>query len=111
MSPVFSSADELVIHIAVVTVARMIQRVFGTVIAAGAVVMISALLMWFEKISLDRVAVFGEVEHRMRVHRGVQGSQGTRKPLVYMGGIVEHRFTISSPKSLVITQIWVLWID
>jgi hypothetical protein len=57
MSPVFSSADEKVIHIAVVTVARTIQRVFGTVIAAGAVVLISALLMRFEKITLDGVAI------------------------------------------------------
>jgi hypothetical protein len=57
MSPVFSSADEKVVHIAVVTVARTTQRVFGTVIAAGAVVLISALLMRFEKVSLDAVAV------------------------------------------------------
>jgi hypothetical protein len=56
ISPVFSNVDEKVVHIAVVTVARTIQRVFGTVIAAGAVVLISDLLMRFEKISLDVVA-------------------------------------------------------
>jgi hypothetical protein len=39
-----------------VTVPRTIQRVFGTVVAAGAVVLISGLLMRFEKISLDVVA-------------------------------------------------------
>jgi hypothetical protein len=56
ISPVFESANEEVIRIAVESVAGTIQKLFGTVIAAGAVVFVSGLLMPFEKLSLDTVA-------------------------------------------------------
>jgi Na+/melibiose symporter-like transporter len=56
ISPVFSSSDQEVIHIAVVTVARTIQRVFGAVVAAGALILSSALLMRWERVDLDVVA-------------------------------------------------------
>jgi hypothetical protein len=56
ISPVFNSADPKVIEIAVSTVAQTIQRTFGTVVAAGAVLLVSALLMRFEKVNLELTA-------------------------------------------------------
>jgi MFS family permease len=56
ISPIFSSANPDVIHIAVVTVATTIQRVFGVVVAAGALTFASALLMRWERVDLDVVA-------------------------------------------------------
>ena len=56
LSPVFSSADSELIHTAVTAVAGTIRKVFGTVVAAGALVVVSALLMRFEKIDLNVVA-------------------------------------------------------
>jgi hypothetical protein len=56
ISPVFRSANPQVIHAAVVTVAQTIQRVFGTVVAAGAIIFVSGLLMRFEKLDLDLTA-------------------------------------------------------
>lgn len=56
ISPVFSSADQDIIHIATEAVAETIRKVFGPVIAAGALVTVSALLMRFEKITLEIAA-------------------------------------------------------
>jgi len=56
ISPIFSSADPETIHIAIVAIADTIRRIFGTVVAAGALIVISGLLMKFEKIDLDVVA-------------------------------------------------------
>jgi len=56
ISPVFSAADPDVVHIAVVAIAHTIPKIFATVVAAGALVTISSLLMRFEKIDLDVVA-------------------------------------------------------
>lgn len=52
ISPVFASADEEMIRIAVGSVASTIQRLFGMVISAGAVVFVSGLLLPFEKLDL-----------------------------------------------------------
>jgi hypothetical protein len=52
ISPVFSSADQGVVQIAVVAVAETIRKMFGPVVAAGALVTVSSLLMKFEKINL-----------------------------------------------------------
>jgi hypothetical protein len=57
ISPIFSGAvDQRIAPIAVVTVAKTIQRVFGTVMAAGAVVLVSSFLMSWERIQLEMVA-------------------------------------------------------
>lgn len=56
LSPVFSSGDEEIIHVAVVAVAGTIRKIFSTVAAAGALVVVSSLLMPFEKIDLSIVA-------------------------------------------------------
>jgi hypothetical protein len=55
ISPVFSSANEGIIRIAVASVADTITRLFGTVITAGAIVLVSGLLMPYEKLNLDAV--------------------------------------------------------
>jgi hypothetical protein len=55
ISPVFSSSDGEVVHIAVKAVAGTIRKIFRTVVAAGAVVVVSSLLMKFEKVDLDVV--------------------------------------------------------
>jgi len=56
ISPVFSSADPDVVHIAVTTVAHTIRKIFAMVVAAGALVTVSSLLMRFEKVDLEVVA-------------------------------------------------------
>lgn len=56
ISPIFSSANPEVIHIAVVTVANTIRRVFGVAIAAGAITFTSALFMRWERLDLEVVA-------------------------------------------------------
>jgi Na+/melibiose symporter-like transporter len=56
ISPVFSSTDEDLLRIAVHSIADTIRRLFGTTIAAGAVVFIAGLLMPFEKLNLEAVA-------------------------------------------------------
>jgi len=57
ISPIFSGAvDPRIAPIAVVTVAQTIQRVFGTVIAGGAVVFVTSFLMRWERIELEMVA-------------------------------------------------------
>ena len=56
ISPVFASADEEMVRIAVVSVADTIRRIFGMVVAAGAVVFVSGLLLPFEKLDLDVVS-------------------------------------------------------
>lgn len=57
ISPIFSGAvDQRIAPIAVVTVAQTIQRVFGTVMAGGAVILVSSFLMSWERIQLEMVA-------------------------------------------------------
>jgi hypothetical protein len=56
LSPVFSSGDQDLIHIAVVAVAATIRKVYSTVAAAGALVVVSSLLMRSEKLDLNVVA-------------------------------------------------------
>jgi Na+/melibiose symporter-like transporter len=56
ISPVFASADESLIHVAVVAVAETIRKMFGAAVAAGALVMVSSLLMRFEKMNLATTA-------------------------------------------------------
>jgi hypothetical protein len=57
ISPIFSGAvDQRIAPIAIVTVAQTIQRVFGTVMAGGAVVFVSSFLMRWERIELEMVA-------------------------------------------------------
>ena len=56
ISPVFAAADGEVIKIAVEAVASSIQKLFGMVIAAGAVVLVSGLFLPFEKLNLSVVA-------------------------------------------------------
>ncbi|KIW18017.1 hypothetical protein PV08_02304 [Exophiala spinifera] len=56
ISPVFASADEDIIHIAIEAVAETIRKMFGQSIAAGALIIVSSLLMKFEKISLGIAA-------------------------------------------------------
>ena len=57
ISPIFSGAvDKRIAPIAVVAVAQTIQRVFGTVMAGGAVVFVTSTLMSWERIELEMVA-------------------------------------------------------
>jgi hypothetical protein len=56
VSPIFKSTDQQIIQVAVKVVAQTIQRVFGTAIAAGAVIFICGLLMSNEKLDLDVAA-------------------------------------------------------
>lgn len=56
LSPVFSSGDAEIIHVAVVAVAETIRKIFSLVAAAGALVVVSSLLMRFEKLDLSIVA-------------------------------------------------------
>jgi hypothetical protein len=56
ISPVFSSADEKVIRIAILAVAETIRKVFAPAIAGGALLIVSSLLMRFEKLKLGRAA-------------------------------------------------------
>ncbi|RMZ77499.1 hypothetical protein DV737_g4305, partial [Chaetothyriales sp. CBS 132003] len=56
ISPVFSSTDQGIIHVAIKAVAETIRKMFGQVVAAGVLVTVSSLLMKFEKISLSIVA-------------------------------------------------------
>ncbi|UKZ74623.1 hypothetical protein TrVFT333_002293 [Trichoderma virens FT-333] len=56
LSPVFSSGDEEIIHVAVVAVAETIRKIYITVATAGALVVVSSLLMRFEKLDLSIVA-------------------------------------------------------
>ncbi|KAH7130904.1 major facilitator superfamily domain-containing protein [Dactylonectria macrodidyma] len=56
LSPIFASANPEVIQIAVHAVASTIQRIFGTVIAAGAVTVICSLLMPWGQIDLAALA-------------------------------------------------------
>ena len=56
ISPIFSSADPAVLEVAVSTVVSTIQRVFATVLAGGAIITVSALLMPWERLDLDIVA-------------------------------------------------------
>jgi hypothetical protein len=58
ISPVFSSADENVIHIAVLAVAETIRKMFVLAIAGGSLLIVSSLLMSFEKLNL-RIAAAG----------------------------------------------------
>jgi hypothetical protein len=56
ISPVFASADEEVVHVAVVAVAKTIRKVFSMLAAGSAMVVVSSLLMKFEKVDLEVVA-------------------------------------------------------
>lgn len=56
ISPIFKSANAEVIHTAVQTIAHTIRQVFGTVVAAGAVILVSSLFMKFEKLDLEFTA-------------------------------------------------------
>lgn len=56
LSPVFSSADEEIVNIAIVAIAGTIAKIFRTVMAAGALAVVSSLLMRFEKLDLGIVA-------------------------------------------------------
>jgi hypothetical protein len=56
ISPVFSSADEDVIHIAMVAVAETIRKIFAPAMAGGALLTVSSLLMKFEKLTLGIAA-------------------------------------------------------
>jgi hypothetical protein len=56
ISPVFSSADEKIIHIAIVAVAETIRKIFTPAMAGGALLTVSALLMRFEKLNLGITA-------------------------------------------------------
>jgi Na+/melibiose symporter-like transporter len=56
ISPVFSSGDEKLIHIAIEAVAETIRKVFSPAIAAGALLTVSSLLMRFEKLNLGIAA-------------------------------------------------------
>jgi len=56
ISPIFTSADPGVVHVAVTAVAKTIQRIFGTTIAAGAVIFVSSFLMRWERLDLEVVA-------------------------------------------------------
>jgi hypothetical protein len=56
ISPVFSSADQGIIDIAIEAVAETIRKMFGPVVAAGTLVTVTSLLMRFEKINLDFAA-------------------------------------------------------
>jgi hypothetical protein len=53
---VFSSADQGIIHIAIEAVAETIRKMFGQVVAAGALVTVCSLLMRFEKLNLTFAA-------------------------------------------------------
>jgi hypothetical protein len=55
ISPIFQHGDPRIIEIAVASVATTIQRVFGAVLGAGALMVVSAVLMRFEKLALDVV--------------------------------------------------------
>ncbi|KAI5459524.1 major facilitator superfamily domain-containing protein [Mariannaea sp. PMI_226] len=55
LSPVFSSDNKQLVHIAVVAVAATIRKVYSTVAAAGALIVVSSLLMRFEKLDLSIV--------------------------------------------------------
>ncbi|KAL7928245.1 major facilitator superfamily domain-containing protein [Trichoderma chlorosporum] len=56
LSPVFSSGDEEIIHVAIIAITGTIRKIFITVTAAGALVVVSSLLMRFEKLDLSIVA-------------------------------------------------------
>ncbi|KAK7398680.1 hypothetical protein QQX98_011951 [Neonectria punicea] len=56
LSPIFASADPEIIQIAVHAVASTIRRVFGTVIAAGAVTLVCSLVMPWGKIDMAALA-------------------------------------------------------
>ena len=56
ISPVFSSGEEELIKIAVEAAASAIQKLFGMVIAGGAVVFVSGSLLPFKKLDLQAVA-------------------------------------------------------
>jgi len=56
ISPIFTNSDADIIKVAVASVATTIQRVFGAVLGAGALLLVSAVLMRFEKLDLDVVA-------------------------------------------------------
>jgi hypothetical protein len=56
ISPIFSSTDLNLIPVVVSTIATTIQSVFGMVIAAGAVILVSSFLMPWERLELDIVA-------------------------------------------------------
>jgi hypothetical protein len=56
ISPVFSSADDTVIHIAITAVAETIRKMFAPAMAGGALLIVSSLLMKFEKLNLSRAA-------------------------------------------------------
>jgi hypothetical protein len=56
ISPVFSSANENVIPIAIEAVAETIRKVFAPAMAAGALLTVSSLLMRFEKLNLGIAA-------------------------------------------------------
>jgi hypothetical protein len=56
ISPVFSSADEKVIHIATVAVAETIRKIFMPAMVGGALLIVSSLLMRFERLNLGITA-------------------------------------------------------
>jgi hypothetical protein len=56
ISPVFSLADENVIHIAIVAVAETIRKMFAPAMAGGALLTVSSLLMRVEKLNLSIAA-------------------------------------------------------
>ncbi|KAH8653283.1 major facilitator superfamily domain-containing protein [Ilyonectria robusta] len=56
VSPIFSSADPVVVALAVSSVADTIRRIFGAVTAGGAVLFVGGLLMPWEKLDLEAVA-------------------------------------------------------
>lgn len=56
ISPVFSSHDDTIVQIAVTAVAITIRKIFSTVAAAGALLLLCSVLMRFEKLELGLVA-------------------------------------------------------
>ncbi|KAL6904237.1 major facilitator superfamily domain-containing protein [Trichoderma evansii] len=56
VSPIFSSADPAVVELAVSSVAETIRRIFGSVIAAGALLFVGGVLLPWEKLDLEIVA-------------------------------------------------------
>lgn len=56
IAPIFSLSNGDVVELAVIAVAKTIRKVFAMVVAAGGVVLVSGLLMKFEKIKLEIVA-------------------------------------------------------
>ena len=52
ISPIFHQGNEEIIHVAVDSVAQTIRKLFGTAIAGGSVMLVSGMLMPFEKVDM-----------------------------------------------------------